>query len=51
MSNGTETICPGDRIQTNSGQFPRDPNKGSDYMIVEWVEIKDGVKIIWVRRP
>ena len=53
MSDGTELLSPGDHIRISSSKYPRDPNKPgnlSDYMKVEWVEVKDGVKIIWVGR-
>jgi hypothetical protein len=52
MSNESENIRPGDRIQTQLAGTPDTPQKGSDYMIVEWVTRRpDGTKVIWVRRP
>jgi hypothetical protein len=53
MADGTQLIQPGDRIKISSGQYPNAVKSGpfsTGSMIVEWVEIKDGIKEIWVHR-
>ncbi|MDE2106419.1 MAG: hypothetical protein KGL39_54895 [Patescibacteria group bacterium] len=53
MSEFIEQVQAGDRIKITSRHHPS-PSKNSPFascaMIVEWVEVKDGIKEIWVRR-